>query len=105
MARETIRTAIDLGYRHFDCAMVYQNEEDVGAAIREKIADGTVKREEIFIVTKVKDIFNIHAKRSLLQLIFTQIIKGQDHQAIFYTDDQHYDKTHRPLFLTLDKVK
>lgn len=45
--------AIDAGYRHFDTAYLYGNEAEVGSAIREKIADGTVKREEIFIVTKV----------------------------------------------------
>lgn len=45
--------AIDVGFRHFDAAYIYQNEKEVGKAIREKIADGTVKREDIFYTTKV----------------------------------------------------
>lgn len=48
-----IKHAIDQGYRHIDTALFYQNEVQVGQAIREKIADGTVKREEIFLVTKL----------------------------------------------------
>lgn len=43
-----------MGYRHFDGALVYFNEHEVGQAIREKIADGTVKREDIFYCGKVK---------------------------------------------------
>lgn len=42
-----------MGYRHFDGALVYFNEHEVGQAIREKIADGTVKREDIFYCGKV----------------------------------------------------
>ncbi|CAO2603189.1 Aldo-keto reductase family 1 member D1 [Lemmus lemmus] len=45
--------AIDEGYRHFDGAYLYHNEHEVGEAIREKIAEGKVKREEIFYCGKL----------------------------------------------------
>lgn len=45
--------AIEVGYRHIDGALVYFNEHEVGQAIRDKIADGTVKRGDIFYCGKV----------------------------------------------------
>nr|XP_019828217.1 PREDICTED: prostaglandin F synthase 1-like [Bos indicus] len=52
-ALEATKFAIEVGFRHIDCARVYQTEEQVGQAIRSKIADGTVKREDIFYTSKV----------------------------------------------------
>lgn len=49
-----IKDAIDIGYRHIDTAYLYGNEKEVGNAIRAKIAEGVIKREDIFVTTKVK---------------------------------------------------
>ncbi|KAL3843386.1 hypothetical protein ACJIZ3_000789 [Penstemon smallii] len=51
--KELIIHAIKIGYRHFDCAAKYQNEEELGDAIAEAIQRGLVKREELFITTKL----------------------------------------------------
>ena len=48
-----VRQAIRLGYRHIDCASVYANEPEVGEAIRGAIADGEVRREELWITSKL----------------------------------------------------
>ena len=45
--------AIKVGYRLIDTAQSYFNEEQVGSAIQKAINDGMVKREELFITTKV----------------------------------------------------
>lgn len=50
---KAIKYAVDAGYRHFDTAFFYQNEAEVGKALREKIAEGVVRREDVFVVTKV----------------------------------------------------
>lgn len=48
-AYDNVKTALELGYRHIDTASFYENEEGVGAAIR----DSGIPREEIFVTTKV----------------------------------------------------
>lgn len=48
-AYETVKSALEAGYRHVDTAYAYGNEESVGEAIR----DSGILREEIFITTKL----------------------------------------------------
>jgi len=47
-----VRGAAAIGYRHFDCASVYGNEDAVGAAL-EAIIRGGIKREEIWVTSKL----------------------------------------------------
>ena len=46
---ESVRTALETGYRHIDTAQIYRNE----AAVGDGIAAADVDREEIFLATKV----------------------------------------------------
>ncbi|QPK79762.1 aldo/keto reductase [Corynebacterium lizhenjunii] len=48
-----IREAIEIGYRKFDTATLYKNEEAVGKALRDAIAAGDVTRDELFVTSKV----------------------------------------------------
>ena len=50
---EVVYNAVRAGYRLFDTAAAYFNEEAVGKAIARAIADGLTTREELFIVTKL----------------------------------------------------
>lgn len=43
----------DFGYRMIDTAKMYQNEEQIGKALKRLFSEGVVKREEIFITSKL----------------------------------------------------
>ncbi|XP_055598181.1 1,5-anhydro-D-fructose reductase-like [Uranotaenia lowii] len=48
-----VKTAIDEGFRHFDTACLYGNEKEVGQAVRDKIAEGVITREDVFVTSKL----------------------------------------------------
>ncbi|KAK5630943.1 hypothetical protein RRF57_006658 [Xylaria bambusicola] len=51
---KAVRCALKVGYRHLDCAWFYLNEAEVGEAVRDFLKENpSVKREDIFIATKV----------------------------------------------------
>ena len=51
--RDAVKTAVEVGFRHLDAAERYRNEAEVGAALKDLFADGTVRREDLFVTTKL----------------------------------------------------
>ena len=50
---EAVREALRIGYRHIDCAPIYGNEAEIGEAFSAAFADGDVKREELWVTSKL----------------------------------------------------
>lgn len=48
-----VHCAVETGFRHFDTAYFYENEKEVGEALRTQIKMGNVSRENIFLTTKL----------------------------------------------------
>jgi len=48
-AIDSVRTGLELGYRHVDTAQIYGNEEEVGSGLRQS----GIARDEVFVTTKV----------------------------------------------------
>lgn len=51
--RNATKAAIQVGFRHIDCAERYRNEEEVGAVLKEVLTDGAIRREDLFVTTKL----------------------------------------------------
>lgn len=49
----SVKSALAAGVRLIDTASAYGNEEEVGQAIRESIAEGVIQREDVFVITKI----------------------------------------------------
>jgi diketogulonate reductase-like aldo/keto reductase len=51
--KQATRAALETGFRHLDCAERYRNEEAVGDAMQEAFKAGTLRREDLFVTTKL----------------------------------------------------
>ena len=48
-----VKAALEGGYRHIDCAAIYGNEAEIGAVFAEAFSSGLVKREDLFVTSKL----------------------------------------------------
>jgi diketogulonate reductase-like aldo/keto reductase len=51
--KQAVKAALEVGFRQFDCAERYRNEEAVGDAMQEAHKRGTIQREDVFVSTKL----------------------------------------------------
>jgi alcohol dehydrogenase (NADP+) len=63
----TVKKAIYGGYRHIDCASVYGNEKNIGAVLSEIIQDGFLRREALWLTSKVWNDMHGHVTEACRQ--------------------------------------
>lgn len=51
--KNAVKEALNIGFRHIDTAAVYGNETEIGEALAEVFAEGKIKREDVFITSKL----------------------------------------------------
>ncbi|KAJ0027202.1 hypothetical protein Pint_35333 [Pistacia integerrima] len=68
---DTVATAIKAGYRHIDCARLYSNEKEIGSVLKKLFEDGVVKREELWITSKLW--CTDHAPEDVLEALDTAL--------------------------------
>jgi len=102
--KAAVNWALEAGYRHFDTAFMYMNEEEIGDVFREWMVSGKIRREDLFITTKlpinamkpekVRRFLNQSLKKLQmdyvdLYLIHTPIgVEGKNDTDFFPLDDQ-----------------
>ncbi|XP_046672202.1 1,5-anhydro-D-fructose reductase-like [Homalodisca vitripennis] len=103
---KAVEYALEAGYRHFDTAYMYRNEKAVGNAFKKWLDSGKIKREDLFVVTKLPMVGNNeklverYLKESLedLQLSYVDLylihkpVGFQPGKELFPTDENGYLK-------------
>jgi diketogulonate reductase-like aldo/keto reductase len=51
--KHATKAALEIGFRHLDCAERYRNESAVGEAMQEVFKAGKIRREDVFVTTKL----------------------------------------------------
>ena len=105
---EVIKNAIDIGYRHFDTASIYKNEDKLGQALQEVYATGKVSRKDIFITTKIwnteKDEVEKSLRASLSRLQTDYVDLYLIHWPMGYYDNEN-NLILKPLYKTWKEME
>ncbi|CAG2161464.1 unnamed protein product [Oppiella nova] len=76
----SVINALSVGYRHIDTAYLYDNEKDIGRALKQVFSEGRIKREDVFVVSKLWHTF--HSR----PLVMEAMHKSLDNLGLDYLD-------------------
>ncbi len=108
-ATEAVKSALESGYRHINCAPIYLNEADIGAALDDAFQRGIVKRQDVWVTSKLwcnrhrPDLVRGALEGTLADLKLEYLDLFMIHWPIVFRDDVH--RPEKPEdFVSLDEM-
>jgi len=108
-ATPAVKSALEAGYRYFDCAPIYLNEKDVGAALDEAFSSGSVERSDVWVTSKLwcnrhrPDLVESALKETLSDLRLDYLDLFMIHWPVVFRHDIHRPETGAD-FISLDQM-
>ena len=108
-ATAAVKSALEVGYRHIDCAPIYLNEKDVGAAFEDVFNSGTVERADVWVTSKLwcnrhrPDLVESALRETLSDLRLDYLDLFMIHWPIVFRHDVHRPETGAD-FIGLDQM-
>jgi diketogulonate reductase-like aldo/keto reductase len=106
-----VKTALQIGYRHIDCAESYGNQKEIGTALSEVFAEGKIFRKDVFITSKLNaacahpDKVLTQIKTTLSDLQLTYLDLYLIHQPVpCVVDPQNPDKLIAARGVTIQQI-
>ena len=109
VATGAVSTAIELGYRHIDCAPIYLNETEIGEAFETAFGSGGYDRADFWITSKLwcnrhrPDLVQGALKQTLSDLKLDYLDLFMIHWPIVFRHDIHRPETGKD-FISLDEM-
>ena len=94
---QAVKSAIRSGVRLIDTAHMYGNEEEIGRAIREEIDDGTVTREDLFVITKIYPGDDMANPETAIQGCLDRLDIGYVDMMLLHHPDQNDVKAYKEM--------
>ncbi|XP_053873577.1 aldo-keto reductase family 1 member B7-like [Malaclemys terrapin pileata] len=73
--QEAMEVALDAGYQHFNCAYFDQSKADIGEALKRTMGEGRLKRDDLYVVSKLWNIFHAPQDVKLASLETLSLLK------------------------------
>ena len=101
----SVKSALASGVRLIDTASAYGNEEEVGQAIREAIGEGIIKREDVFVITKIYPGSEMANPEQSIQACLDRLDIGYVDMMLLHHPDRNDVKAYRAMEKFVDEGK